>query len=292
MGHTLVGADDLVPDLAFVGVIRRSINGVARDAVVDSRHGDALGIQSDKDLAEPVSFDTDQRFRTQLYSIEEQHELLVRRHHHVLDGSHRNPSSVGRYDEERKWEPSVRFGDRTSGHDEDGVRLVHGGRPVLAAIELPTVPGRGRRGADAMGVRPGIGLGDRKRHSHRTVGQPWQPPLLQFVAAEALDDRRADRLQHHREQRTPLCGSLLDDDVVLGDPAAAATPAFGDVGTEETGLAEFSPQLGDLAPGAHLVLEVLTPVFADQLGDALAQLQMVFRRVDQVRVRQRLAGHG
>ncbi len=118
------------------------------------------------------------------------------------------------------------------------------------------------------------------------------PPLLQLFGAIRLEDRRTDRLQHHREQRATLRRGLFDDHVVVGDASATTAPLLGDVDAEETGFAQLSPQFVDLAAGADLVLEIFAAVLTYELPDGTTQLQMMFTGVHDVRMRKWRACHG
>ena len=118
------------------------------------------------------------------------------------------------------------------------------------------------------------------------------PPLLQLFGAIRLEDRRTDRLQHHREQRATLRGGLFDDHVVVGDASATTAPLLGDVDAEETGFAQLTPQFVDLAAGADLVLEIFAAVLTYELPDGTTQLQMMFTGVHDVRMRKWRACHG
>jgi hypothetical protein len=85
-------------------------------------------------------------------------------------------------------------------------------------------------------------------------------------------DRAADgRGDHDHEHRAARGRHLLDDDAQLDEPATAAAVLLRQVDTEEARLAHLRPQLVGLAAASDDVLEVATPVPADEPGDALPE---------------------
>jgi len=108
-----------------------------------------------------------------------------------------------------------------------------------------------------------------------------QPVGFEFVRAESRNDRRHDRGDNHRQQRTPLRGRFLDRDVEFRQTSTTATVGFRNVDTQKSSSAEFPPEFRGLPVIRDGLLVITATELADQPADVLAQLPMVIREIYQ-----------
>ena len=158
--------------------------------------------------------------------------------------------------------------------------------PALLAVEQPrAVRLADRARAEVVGVRPGLGLGQREPRQPASRRQVGQEPGLLLVAAEQRDALVADRLvhaEHHRERGVGL-GERLEDAAVAGLREALAAVLLRHVEAAEPALAELADHV--VADPALLLdrprIDLLGGVLAqpaDQIAD-LALLALVGPRV-------------
>ena len=90
-----------------------------------------------------------------------------------------------------------------------------------------------------------------------------------------LEDRPADRRRDDDVlHRAAVSGGLLEDDRGLDESRTAAPVLLGDVGTEESGLAELAPQRVGRGVLADALLHVGAPIPLSQGRDRLAQVAL------------------
>ena len=122
-----------------------------------------------------------------------------------------------------------------------------------------------------MAVGAGVGLGDRERHLLAADDRRQELGALR-VGAEPADHLGADRGGHEdQEQRASLRRDLLAHDRELGHAAAATAVGLGEVHREEALVGERLPQLVGLRAGAVALGEVLVAELPGDVGDGLAQ---------------------
>jgi hypothetical protein len=100
-------------------------------------------------------------------------------------------------------------------------------------------------GLDLVGIRAGLGLGQREAGQLAPRGEVGEEALLLLVGAVHVDALEADRLvhaEHDRERRVDL-GEGLEDPCVARLGKALAAVALVDVEAEEPGFAEVADEV-------------------------------------------------
>ena len=102
MRDALVRADRHIPDGTLFGVAHRLVQGVPARPDRQRRGHDPLRVQPGEQLQQRRVLVPDERVGRQPYVVQEQQELLVRRHDVHLDRPVAEAGRVGRHDEQRR----------------------------------------------------------------------------------------------------------------------------------------------------------------------------------------------
>ena len=76
-----------------------------------------------------------------------------------------------------------------------------------------------------------------------------------------------------------MCCRFFDTDIQFSKAAAAAAIFFGYVDPQKPCIPQFSPQRIRLLAFVYDILKILTPEFANEFADAIAQIAVMFRRI-------------
>jgi hypothetical protein len=121
-----------------------------------------------------------------------------------------------------------------------------------------------------VGVRAGIGLGDREGHDRLAARDRGYPPLPLLLRPETADHGAADRRRDNEHQERAAEGrELLRDGGELADAEAAAAVLLGQVHPDEAGRSDGLPQLRGLLAARRPLGVVLVPELGADRPDRL-----------------------
>ena len=242
--HALVAADGrAVPDGAGAGIVGGSFQGVVPEPDAQRRGGDPFRVETVEQRAGSGFRGADQRRRRHPDLVVEDGELPVRDLRGHLDPLPAEPGGVGGDEEHRQLRLAGRLVDTGPGDRDHRGGAVDAGDVVLAPVEHPVVPVATGDGGHPVGVRAGVGLGDREGDDGVPVGQPGQPGRALLVRAVPLEHLDRDGTGHQQQQQRAACRrGLLGDDRELGHAGPAAAVFLRHVDPDEPAVGELLPQ--------------------------------------------------